>query len=64
MMARTTTNEENGTACAETAICFACDSPENRKLIPESTYFDAPIGDYIDCSGNEALECQICGAVP
>lgn len=51
-----------GTACAETALCTnhldqAADYPGDQ------TGTDAAFTAHLDCSGNEALKCNVCGRV-
>ncbi len=45
-----------GTAAAETAVC------EDHKDV-EIPADDDVIDGLVDCSGNDQLECQVCGAV-
>ena len=50
--------DKQGTAIGESALCGPCfPDPKNRALAnsPDSA------GEHIDCSRNEALNCNICG---
>ena len=57
---------EQGTACAETALCQQCYAvPGGRAYASEmgSQADDIPnVTEFHDCSENDALECCICGA--
>lgn len=50
-----------GTAAAETALCGECNTPENIAIY----YADHrdPVTYREDCTENDALDCQNCGAV-
>lgn len=50
-----------GVAAAETALCGDCDSLENAEMFYVD-YRDT-ITHREDCTENDALECQNCGAV-
>ena len=51
-----------GTAAAETALCDECHSKlENRVKAEGWAGADVQPGSWTDCSGNDALECQVCG---
>lgn len=61
MLALTSTQ---GTAMGETAICDTHPEADRnilKRLAHRSGDWDH--GDFHDCSGNEALTCQMCGAV-
>lgn len=52
-----------GTACSETALC---DEHLTFNHINDYGYQipgddEPPVGKYVDCTGNEALQCQVCG---
>lgn len=50
--------DDQGTAIGESALCAPClQRPEHR------AFADAPdsVGEHMDCSGNDALSCVICG---
>jgi hypothetical protein len=52
-----------GTALSETALCETHNTPENVQrfyAVPDLT--DPGTGARKDCTGNEAIECQECGA--
>lgn len=57
-----------GTACQETALCGTCLQDDSIKQWYRNPYGmadnnpDRPVTSYHDCTGNEALECQHCGA--
>lgn len=57
MFARTT---EQGTAMAETAICGDCRVAVAE--LPDGTH-GVRLQDLVDCSGNDALSCNVCGKV-
>jgi hypothetical protein len=56
------------TACEETALCGNCLQDDDIKkmfLNPwglKDDNLDQPHTSWVDCSGNEALQCQNCGA--
>ena len=56
---------EQGTATQETALCDLCyPKPENQGYAREMasrTDDINPESKFVDCSGNDALECCICG---
>lgn len=51
MYART---DEQGTAIAEAALCGDC-------LDRATEFTAAEAAGHVDCTGNEALDCQVCG---
>lgn len=56
---------DQGTAAAETGLCEKCyrDSANQgyaREMASQSDDVD-PNSDFVDCSGNDAVECCICG---
>ena len=57
MYALITTQE---TAAAETALCSKHNTPELREWAAEQADTDVT-NEWHDCSGNWALECQVCG---
>lgn len=64
IFARTSGQE---TACAETALCAKCATPKNKVRFANPCGYaessdDAPSGEWVDCSQNDALRCQNCGA--
>ena len=53
---------EQGTACAETALCDKCYAvPENRANAIAERWEDAIRDSWTDCTGNDACPCIICG---
>jgi hypothetical protein len=50
-----------GTACSETALCEDCFKEENKQKIAKHRKPDVVIDSWTDCTGNEALSCNICG---
>jgi hypothetical protein len=56
--------DTQGTACAETALCEECKSDRKlREKIKRQASDDVVIADgFVDCTGNEMLTCQNCGA--
>jgi hypothetical protein len=56
-----------GTACHETSLCDKCFTDANKKRIESQinqSDSDRPIpGVWHDCTQNDALECNDCGAV-
>lgn len=53
---------DQGTAMSETAICDTHPEAERdtlKRLAARSGDWDH--GDFHDCTGNEALTCQVCG---
>ena len=56
---------DQGTACSETALCNECyKDSENRAYAFEQAASSDDIPhpwDFVDCSGNDALDCCICG---
>jgi hypothetical protein len=56
---------DQGTACAETALCEHCHSNAKRRAAVEKLAAgidDIPNPrDWHDCTGNEALQCNGCG---
>lgn len=48
---------DDGTAAAESAVCF-----DHTGAAPQGGYEDVPAGPLVDCSGNDALACIVCGA--
>lgn len=55
---------KRGTAAAETGICQKCKvSSVNRKSVRAAALHDVnPASCFIDCTENDAMSCQICGA--
>ncbi|MCK5016032.1 MAG: hypothetical protein KAS32_03080 [Candidatus Peribacteraceae bacterium] len=56
-----------GTAVSETALCNNCyRKPEHRRLARGQavTIGDCknPFGDFVDCTGNDAISCSVCGS--
>jgi hypothetical protein len=51
---------DQGTAICETAVCAECLASVGNAAIEDLNAPDAT-GEHVDCSGNEALECQLCG---
>ena len=58
---------DQGTACYEACLCAACHAdPANREKIENIARKIADIPnptDWQDCTGNDALECVVCGAI-
>ena len=53
-----------GTATPETALCSECDTESNRLMARKNAKDIDDINetdDFSDCTGNEAIECSICG---
>lgn len=54
-----------GTACGETALCNEHYTPMHRLFVTHNRLSDGPDApipdDWHDCTGNDALECIICG---
>lgn len=52
-----------GTACSETALCENCLNTTNTTKVRQSVKkeVDIDFSSFIDCSGNDALECVECG---
>lgn len=49
---------EQGTAIGESALCPTCfPDPKHRAFADASD----SVSEHVDCSGNEALSCVICG---
>ena len=58
---------DQGTAAGETGLCEVCykDTANQgyaREMASQSDDVD-PKSNFIDCSGNDAMECCICGGV-
>ena len=51
---------EEGTAAGETAICSRC-FPRCPSEVLDLLDADDVVTDFRDCSGNEALSCNVCG---
>ena len=56
---------DQGTAAAETALCKNCYPDEAnqgyaREMASQADDID-PESNFVDCTGNDALECIICG---
>ncbi len=55
---------DQGTACAETALCEKCHGGKHRAKVEKlaATIADIPNPrDWHDCTGNDALQCNDCG---
>lgn len=59
-----------GTACSETALCAAHMTKDEQELAVRVSQigwgkagpYAADIANgFVDCTGNETLECQVCG---
>lgn len=52
--------DEQGTALSVTALCTDCEAHAG-----ESMFWDQDaVGERVDCTGNDALDCQRCGWAP
>lgn len=51
---------DEGTAAAETALCPDDYTPTNRGTFAAAADTDVT-GPWRDCTGNDALRCQVCG---
>ena len=49
-----------GVAASETAVCGRCIRSASNEQI-RTLYADDTVTGFEDCSGNEALSCQLCG---
>lgn len=50
--------DDQGTAIGESALCALClQNSEHRAFADASD----SVSEHVDCSGNEALACVICG---
>ena len=58
---------DQGTGNSDTALCDVCFAmPDNKcyaREMASRTDDINPKGDFVECSGNEAVECCICGAM-
>lgn len=56
---------DQGTGTHETALCENCYKDEANQLYARNMACNAddidPESDFVDCSGNDALDCVICG---
>jgi len=56
---------DQGTGTPETCLCSKCfESRENISYARNCAYTTDdidPVGEFVDCSGNNTLECCICG---
>ena len=57
MVAKTTAS---GTAAGETALCAEHDTPKAREDMERRAERDVT-GPWVQCDGNDELECQVCG---
>lgn len=56
---------EQGTACAGTALCdeHMKSAAHRAEFADDGDSVEPPVGPWVDCTGNEALECQVCGGM-
>ena len=52
---------DQGTAASETALCGEHFTPENKDACVIGADDDVIIHSWKDCTGNDALRCNICG---
>lgn len=56
---------EQGTACAGTALCdmHVHSAALRAEFADDGDSVEPPIGPWVNCTQNEALECQVCGGM-